>query len=824
MRFPVSLALAAVLALVGMFALAPRPSGLALTSSATTASSRTPAVHVALGDPRASAVAGARKLTVVIRARHGGRYRLRASLGARGRKATTSLSRPRTVTLPRGRTRSIHLALRRSGAAMVSLCDRQVVRLVYRRAGARRPRATRRRLVPATACRVLDPPGKDLRFTPTASPPIGLHQKVTFGYRSHWLQPWRAWLDTPPATSLRDGVGMNFNVSAAAAPALAGLLARAGIRRARTEVGWGSMDYDSPDQLEAGAAVEVGDRLDAMRSAGIRPLVLLNASSGGPAPSRPLTVRLRTAAPAGARQILVDGATAADIVPGRTGIDRTRMLAGTLFTSVGPGGVVTLGAPLPAALSAGTHNGHILRYAPFASPLTANGARNPAFEETMSGWLTYVGGVMSFVRERMGDTHFDVEIWNELSNNSSFLSERNYRSDAPTPNGRIDQILPARTVEYLRAPGRRLSSIGITNGMASQSPFPAPSTSPDGLTALSKHPYSPLRTFPQASAMPDSIAPVDARGEPAFTATPAPRGGTYRRDTFVPSYSSLFPEYFLTSIQTESSTIDLSPAISKANGVPHGRDATTPGGDKLGIWLTEMGIDPAGGNLNALDGAGTTAVSRADAARIKAKSALRTYAAWMGKGAGAVYLYAAAGVPLNLVSDDFTQAAVRGRDLGDAGGGPVITAIRRFTGALQTAQPIKRTRALSLRQVANTTDATQFTGGGSDGTPPLYDRDIAAFFPFQLTSTSWAVPTYVMTRNVTRTYRRKGTDGSRYDLPDEVFQFKIGGVDGRRLRAALWDPLDGSAIPVLIVKRSARGATLRLLETDSPRMLLLADG
>src|SRR5919202_29876 len=69
---------------------------------------------------------------------------------------------------------------------------------------------------------------------------------LAFGDRSHWLQPWRGSLDTPPATRLRDAIGINFNVDAEEAPATAQLLARSGFRRARLEIGWDQMSYEEP--------------------------------------------------------------------------------------------------------------------------------------------------------------------------------------------------------------------------------------------------------------------------------------------------------------------------------------------------------------------------------------------------------------------------------------------------------------------------------------------------------------------------------------------------------------------------------------------------
>src|SRR5438445_548536 len=75
----------------------------------------------------------------------------------------------------------------------------------------------------------------------TLSDPIDPFQQTAlpFGQRSHWLQPWRAYFTTVPATTLRRAIGINFNVTPGQADATARLLADSGFRRARIEIGWG---------------------------------------------------------------------------------------------------------------------------------------------------------------------------------------------------------------------------------------------------------------------------------------------------------------------------------------------------------------------------------------------------------------------------------------------------------------------------------------------------------------------------------------------------------------------------------------------------------
>jgi len=263
----------------------------------------------------------------------------------------------------------------------------------------------------------------------TLRDPIVASQQTAldFGERSHWLQPWRAYLDTVPAQRLRDAVGINFNVGAAEAPATARLLARSGFKRARVETGWGSLSYDRPGEISN--VPELRAKLEALKANGIRPLILLNANHGAPCPLRAFSATITAPAAAGARTLSVDATTAAAVVPGKTGLnalDGRYKAADILFTAVDPSGTATLSKPLPRALAPGPYPASTLRYPPFSSPLLADRRPNPEFEATMRGWLAYVGVVTREVKRVVGGDDFDVEVWNELTFGSDFLDRGTY--------------------------------------------------------------------------------------------------------------------------------------------------------------------------------------------------------------------------------------------------------------------------------------------------------------------------------------------------------------------------------------------------------------
>jgi hypothetical protein len=132
-----------------------------------------------------------------------------------------------------------------------------------------------------------------------------------------------------------------------------------------------------------------------------------------------------------------------------------------------------------------------LRYAPFAPPYLADGAANPRFERTLSGWLTYVKSVAQFVRAAYGSDHFDVEVWNELSFGSDFLNERNYFSPVPDPRSRgsVDNVLLKRTIQMLKRRANGLTGVKIGDGFTNETPYASVATVPAGTDAVDKHVY-----------------------------------------------------------------------------------------------------------------------------------------------------------------------------------------------------------------------------------------------------------------------------------------------------------------------------------------------
>ena len=593
---------------------------------------------------------------------------------------------------------------------------------------------------------------------------------VPFGQRSDYLQPWRAYLDTQPAGMMRDALGINFNVPPEVASPVAQFLAQVGFKRVRMDVDWSAMSFDDPSRLQDPAKWDT--MLGALKAAGVKPLILLNGNHCFPGPTKSFNATITQPVSAGASAVQVDSATARQLVPGLSGFTGPGGVAAQFIaTSISPTGRVTLSQPLPVSIPAGTYPVTVLRYQPFAPPFTSAGTANPAFEQTLQGWLLYVKAVTSEARKVLGNDNFDVEIWNELSFGSNFLDATRYYNPVPPElqgTGSVNDQLLARTVAWLRDPAHGLPDVGIGDGFSNQTPFVAGSTVPAGVTAVDKHPYY---------------------------------GGI--KDFKRPRYRSFFPEYYLSAISTDFMVRDLSPITTTIGDVLHGRYMKPAGAATAPqVWITETGFRPNDPQI----------LPAATARRIQAESALRNLSAFVNKGVSALYFYAVGDGEWSMLDPTASD------------GGLTMAAIKRFMQSFSGPSTIATHRSLTLQSIADQGNWTQFNGDATH--PALYNRDVVAFFPFQADSNRFVAPVYVMTRNMSQVYKPFSplTDVTRYDLPSQTYRLTIGGLNTSTLKVSLTDPITGASIAAQVVSTSGDTATVELPLTDYPRMLVLQDG
>jgi hypothetical protein len=365
--------------------------------------------------------------------------------------------------------------------------------------------------------------------------------------------------------------------------------------------------------------------------------------------------------------------------------------------------------------------------------------------------------------------------------------------------------------------------VGITNGFASQTPFPSGAGAPLGLTALSKHPYVGARHFPVDNKV-QHIFPLDALG-----ARDTAEKGSFT-PLFVPTYQSLLPEYTLTATSTETLVRDIAPFTTNIYHFPHGRNVGPPGGGPVQKWVTEYNLIPGKATVMGPDGitpqtGASATLTPADKRHFDAKVVLRSLVSMVNKGMSREYFFAAAPGALSLIDAGFFSALEEhpGEYPGDQLGGETMDSLRSMLAQFQGPGPSGDARQLKLLSIVQDGNHGQFSGDGTPAHPELHDRDVLAVLPFQSSPTHFAIPVYVMTRDLLTLYEpgASGSDVTRFDLPEEKFRITLGGLPEGATAPTIsaYDPIRKTATPATLVSREGETAVVELSVVDYPRVL-----
>lgn len=619
--------------------------------------------------------------------------------------------------------------------------------------------------------------------------------KVVFGVHSHWAQPWRAYLETVPASRFIDSIGINFDIRMDKGDnpdLIAQMLAKYGIRHARIEISWGNVSFD--DELIHNDGLK--RCILACKKNGIRPLILLNAHHGAPCPIQFFERVL--ASPAKKGDTKVELTDAGGLVPGYSGLNNlTDYIACEAIITGIEGNTVTISKPLPADLGEAGKRVPMatLKYRPFSPPDSDD------YRKTIAGWQKYTETATRYVTDVLGtaksnDKGFDIEIWNELSFGSSFLGINNYYTPSPYKYNQdtVWANIVKATVEYVNAHPLDFKGVALCDGFSNTIPWPASSTEPARVSALSHHPYASIKNYPAdeyKGGKLDALLNADSA-------------------TFIPTYTAVFPEYYAAALQTETDVRDMAPVETDIYGTKHGRNARVVDGKvaPCSMWITEVGTAPNEIGITDVD-AGL---------KLKAKTTARYFCFHVNKGVDRLYLYAACAEDkwLGIVKDDFvsyarTNTAYPADDSKFVS--PSLQVIKRITDKMQERIDSKlvTTRQLRLDSISDTHDHYQFQGDGTSAHPNLYDRDVFAFLPFQINSKRFVIPYYVMTRDV------------RKDLAPEEFTVQVSGINGKKAVVSVYDPINNRQVPVKVVIRATDRLKLTLMATDYPYLLIVQE-
>ena len=638
--------------------------------------------------------------------------------------------------------------------------------------------------------------------------------KVPWGAYSHWLQPWRGYLETMPATTFLNGLGINFNVpSDSNCPDLvAEMLQRHGICRARIEIGWNNLDFDDDTKLAADADQRMRKLLTACQKHDIRPLILLNSNEGGPCPNRTFDALLAQDANAGDRTIVLEKTD--QVKPGYTGVmKQVYPAAYPLITSIDADGKCELSAPLRKPLAKGSIELATLKYRPFSPPTTAD------YRETIAGWQKYAATVATFVADALkttgkADLGFDIEIWNEMTFGDQFLRVNQYYDPPLYPDLHEpdflwslgpDGITP-RTIEYVDTHPEIFAGVQISDGFSNTLPWQGAAAEPARIGAIDKHPYPSRQTFPLKTKA--AGQPIDALGE-------------IDRSGFIPAYTELFPEYAASALQTETCIREMHPALPGIKpgsfDAGHGRDSRVVHGRVVPCFtlITEVNISPIEDNPS---------ITAERALALKAKSTSRFFCFFLNKGVTQVDLFAVTvdghgDKELGIVQDNFmalagTRDAVYPSD--DAQyTSPALAVTGRIAArmreSLDPSLTSAMTRSIQVDSISDPHNHYQFAGDGTAAHPNLFNRDVLAILPFQVNATRFVIPYYVMSRDYT------------HDLPAEHYTIRLSGLHGSAAQISAYDPITDHEVPVNAINSGDASLTVDVMATDYPRLLTVQE-
>jgi hypothetical protein len=609
--------------------------------------------------------------------------------------------------------------------------------------------------------------GEEFPVRPYADP---AQLDVPWPKHSHYKQPWRGFLETKSGYDFLQGIGVNYNVPGNNDPLAVRLLAEAGFKSFRIEIGFGSVHWDQTKLVNQ-------DRMEKLlalcRRHGIRPTLLLNAHQGVPCPAKFFKKKLAADAPRGSRSITL--ADTRDLVVGRSGLNGLSgyWAAESLVTAIDAStGRCQLSKSLPKDLKAGDVAMATLAYLPLYPVGT------PEFDDTAAGWTRYALLVCQLAR-RAGIDAFDLEIWNEMGFGTRFLDINNYYDkdrpktprgpDSLNPGGRCWE-LARRTIDAVKRQYPQARCIwGFSNTTFFHCKIAKLPPETDG---QSYHPYgASTRSLPRQEQYPDK-----------------PR---FNLEGFTPTIDIRMPEGWAhTWLQTECLMRLLNPA-ARLQDHPQG---TT----RFFHYITEHGVVP--GECGIEDEAGGW--------QLKSLCLTRSLCLWLNKGVDVMHYFCAYDrkpLGMGLLPPNLPKLAPQSRF--DEVATVPLRALRNLTQALAESVPIAQPRALSIDVVALGPQKDIFPGDATH--PPLRHRDVVAVLPFQITPARFALVVYVMSYDATK------------PIAAEPYRLTIGGLRSPRLAAVLYDPHAGSRTPLQSVTRGAESIELEVRLVDHPRMLLL---
>lgn len=590
---------------------------------------------------------------------------------------------------------------------------------------------------------------------------------------SFYKQPWRGYLQTVAATQFLSGIGMNYSLPAGTKhePVLQ-LLADSGVSHIRVELPWAEVRWDERGLINPDTGASI---FTACKKHRIVPLILLNAHHGVPGPAQWSERTLISGGERGSRAVVLDSVQ--KLTPGRSGLSNLSQykMCEALITDIDPASrTVKLSRPLPNAIAGGSKvTVNTLKYLPLYPVGT------PEFAETMAGWLRYVDLALRTVVES-GVKEFDVEIWNELTFGSDYLSINNYY-EKPVASMDRDFLhkggqaweLGKQTADHVKHTYRGARVIwGFSNVTFYHTRV---ADLPAGVDGQSYHPYGTDRIRIPRDFPPKNTIPLFIEG-------------------FVPRVTRCMPEGWAHLATSEEQLIRgmLQPSVRAA--------ALPPGAPSFAHYMTEHGFAP--GDVGLTD--------RNKAQAYKAKALIRALTFWLNKGISRMDIFTAyqdSDLLMGILwSDPRPPAYHQSKPVRS----PALRALKNLVGQFEGAEALSQLRQLDVSVTALGEQHKAFQGDSWH--PPLHYREMFTFLPFQVRPRRFVVATYVMSYDATSL------------SPPMRFRLEIKGVDGRKATCRYYDPIQDRHLQCTESARGKASITLTVEQVDYPRLIVIDEG
>jgi hypothetical protein len=140
-------------------------------------------------------------------------------------------------------------------------------------------------------------------------------------------------------------------------------------------------------------------------------------------------------------------------------------------------------------------------------------------------------------------------------------------------------------------------------------------------------------------------------------------------------------------------------------------------------------------------------------------------------------------------------------------------------------QLLEVTRALSVTELVEHQPRLGFKGDGTPEHPDRFNRDDLACLPFQLAADKYAIPYYVVTRNMVHDWNSSlgPLDPARYNMPEQIFDLTLQNLRGDGAKVSAWDPLSDQSVPVTVLASGENTLKVRLETVDYPRFLIIEE-